>query len=268
MVESSEELPLAGIKVLVTRAREQSSRLVEQLALRGARVTVIPAVSISPISEPDGFARAMERVGIYENVVFTSVNGVEVTLNLLRSRGMGPWDLPPALCVGEKTAGAWEEAGGEVAAVPGQYTAEALLELVGEDLAGHSFLLMRPEVVKTDLGRTMAKRGAHVDEVVIYRTVTPEEGGQELNDLMAEGGPDVLFFASPSAIEGIIAMAGRRTQDAGRSILDIPAICIGPTTARAAEEAGFGEVYFPDEHTAEGMVNELLVIAGALKRRV
>ncbi|UCF89371.1 MAG: hypothetical protein JSV70_03795, partial [bacterium] len=80
MVESSEELPLAGIKVLVTRAREQSSRLVEELVLKGARVTVIPAVSISPISEPDGFARAMERVGIYENVVFTSVNGVEVTL--------------------------------------------------------------------------------------------------------------------------------------------------------------------------------------------
>ena len=53
---------------------------------------------------------------------------------------------------------------------------------------------------------------------------------------------------------------------AERRIFNIPAICIGPTTARAAEEAGFTEVYFPNEHTAEGMVNELMVIAGALKK--
>lgn len=275
MEERGTDLPLAGISVLVTRAREQSAGLVEELALKGARVTVIPAVSVTPIPEPEGFARAMDRVGIYENVILTSVNGVEVTVNLLREKGMGPWDLPPALCVGEKTAGAWEEAGGEVAAVPGQFTAEALLELLGEDLAGHSFLIMRPEVVKTELGGEMSGRGADVDEVVIYRTVIPEEGGEDLKELMSEGGPDVILFASPSAIDGIFSMAARRTQGEGRrtkgeerNLLDIPAICIGPTTARAAEEAGFTQVYFPDEHTAEGMVNELLVIAGALKRSV
>jgi hypothetical protein len=50
-------------------------------------------------------------------------------------------------------------------------------------------------------------------------------------------------------------------------ILDIPVVCIGPTTALAAEEAGFTEIYFPDEYTAEGMVDELLVISGKLGKR-
>jgi uroporphyrinogen-III synthase len=275
MVDRSEKLPLAGISVLVTRAREQSAGLVDDLTSKGVGVTVIPAVSISPLSEPEGFAYVMARIGLYENIVFTSVNGVVYTLELLSGKGMGPWDLPPALCVGEKTASAWEEAGGEVAAVPEKYTAEALLDVLGEDLAGRSFFIMRPELIKTELGQEMNRRGAEVDEIVIYRTVTPEEGADALSELMAGGGPDVVFFASPSAIEGILSMAAQSpkpkaqrensSEDKGRSILDIPAICIGPTTAKAAEEAGFTEVYFPDEHTVEGMVEELLVISGKLK---
>jgi len=276
MVDQSEDQPLAGISVLVTRAREQSTGLVDDLTLKGADVTVIPAVSISQVMKPEDFDSAMARVGLYENIVFTSVNGVAYTLELLSGKGMGPWDLPPALCVGEKTANAWEEAGGTVAVVPEQYTADALLEVLGEDLGGRSFLIMRPEVVKTELGKQMSGRGAEVDEIVIYRTVTPEEGKKELHDLLAAGRPDVVFFASPSAIEGVMKMAvpstqypgaSRKNQGTGKNILDIPAVCIGPTTAKAAEEAGFTEIYFPDEHTAEGMVNELLVISGALKKK-
>jgi uroporphyrinogen-III synthase len=258
MVDRSEKLPLAGISVLVTRAVEQSAGLVEDLTSKGALVTVIPAVSISPLPEPEGFSQAVDRVGLYENIVFTSVNGVAYTLELLSAEGRGPWDLPPALCVGEKTANAWEEAGGEVAAVPERYTVEDLLDVLGDDLAGRSFLIMRPEVVKTELGQEMSRRGAEVNEIVLYKTVPPEEGADDLGELMAGGGPDVVFFASPSAVEGIVDMSAR-------SILKIPAVCIGPTTAKAAEEAGFTEVYFPDEHTAEGMVEELLVIAGALR---
>ena len=56
-------------------------------------------------------------------------------------------------------------------------------------------------------------------------------------------------------------------QAGGSSILNLPAICIGPTTARAADEAGFLEVYFPDEHTTDGIIDELMVIAGALKNK-
>ena len=265
MVERSEDLPLEGISVLVTRAREQSSGLVDDLTSKGAQVMVIPAVSISPLPDPVGFDQAMTSIDKYDSIVFTSVNGVAFTLELLSKQGMEPWDLPQALCIGEKTAGAWEAAGGKVELVPEQYTAEALLDTLGDDLSGRTFLIMRPEVIKTELGQAMRGMGAWVDEVIIYRTVPPEQGADALVELMAEGEPDIVFFASPSAIEGILKMAGAGSQEPGASILGKPAICIGPTTARTAEEAGFTEVYFPDVHTAEGMVNELLVIAGGLK---
>ena len=277
MVERSESLPLAGINVLVTRALEQSSGLVDDLTSKGAQVTVIPAVSIVALPESEGLseslAEALAKANTYDNIVFTSVNGVAFTLEWLSKKGMGPRDLPSALCVGEKTARAWEEAGGTVGTVPEQYTAEALLKTLGDDLTGCNFLIMRPEVIKTELGQAMRSRGAWVDEIVIYRTVSPVRGGEVLDELLSGEGPDVVFFASPSAVAGMVEMTARSRQDAPRPgsgqperrITDIPAVCIGPTTAKAAEEAGFTEIYFPDEHTAEGMVNELLVIAGGLK---
>jgi len=287
MIDRSEDLPLKGISVLVTRAREQSAGLLKDLTARGADVTVIPAVSISPVPEPEGLARAITQVDTYDNIVFTSINGVSFTLGLLEREDINPQDFPPALCVGEKTASVWKDAGGMVEVVPEQYTAEALLATLGEDLAGRSFLIMRPEVVKTELGQALSLRGAAVDEIVIYRTAVPDEGSRALQELLAAGKPDAILIASPSAIDGIISMAVQsaecRVQSEVRgaegeksnkgdslrdSLLTIPAICIGPTTARAAEEAGFTEVYFPNEHTAEGMVDELIVIAGGLKGRM
>ncbi len=290
MEKRSKDLPLEGISVLVTRSEEQSAGLVEELTSKGARVRVIPAVSILPLPEPEGLEQALARVDTYDNVVFTSVNGVVFTNRLLSRLGLEPGNLPPALCVGEKTARVWEESGGRVGVVPEIFTARALLDTLGKDLRGRSYLVMRPQVVKTELGRELTRRGAAVDEIVLYRTVVPEQGTDVFCGLVAEGGLDVLFFASPSAVEGTVGMAAQspkpkaqrkssaqdegqgmqnselRTQNSDLGIFDIPAICIGPTTAKAAEDAGFTEVYFPDEHTAEGMVNELLVIAGRIKK--
>jgi uroporphyrinogen III methyltransferase/synthase len=289
-MERTVNLPLAGISVLVTRTMEQSTGLVEYLTSRGAEVIVIPAVSISPLAEPEGFSSAMARADSYDFLVLTSVNGVVCTHRLLDREGINPQDLPPALCVGKKTANAWEKAGGTVAAYPEQYTAGALLEALGDDLGDRSFLILRPEVVKTRLGQAMRSLGASVEEIVIYRTVPSEAGAEVLKELVLGGKPDTIFFASPSAIDGILTMAGR--EDVAQSpavieqgdngagdgkkaegnisdrVLKIPAVCIGPTTALAAEEAGFTEVYFPDIHTTEGMAEELMVIAGKLRNRM
>ena len=209
MADQSESLPLAGITVLVTRVLEQSAELVENLTSMGAEVVVIPAVSISPLPDPDGFTAAISRADTYDYLVFTSANGVAFTHRLLDGADIKPHDLPPALCVGEKTADAWEKAGGKVAAYPEQFTAEALLETLGDDLKGRSFLIFRPEMVKTQLGQAMRSSGASVQEVVIYRTVPSEAGAEALKELVQEGKPDTIFFASPSAIDGILTMAGQ-----------------------------------------------------------
>src|SRR3954468_12989979 len=73
-----EARPLFGRRVVVTRAREQASDLVERIHGLGAETVELPAITID---EPDARGAALReaagRVGEYDCVVFTSANSVE-----------------------------------------------------------------------------------------------------------------------------------------------------------------------------------------------
>ncbi|HEV7685510.1 MAG TPA: uroporphyrinogen-III C-methyltransferase, partial [Acidimicrobiia bacterium] len=72
-----EARPLFGRRVIVTRAREQASGLVERLQELGAATVELPVIEIG---EPDDGGAALReaagRVGEYDWVVFTSANAV------------------------------------------------------------------------------------------------------------------------------------------------------------------------------------------------
>ncbi|MDF1536016.1 MAG: uroporphyrinogen-III synthase [bacterium] len=266
MKNPSGNLPLDGIRVLVTRAWSQSADMVSRLESKGARVRVVPAVHMEPEADPAGIRQALSDPGGADHLLFTSVNGVEFFLKFLENERAGSGahigDLPPAMCVGSKTALAWERAGGKVSLVPERYTAQGLLEMLPSDLSGQRFLLFRPREVTTPLGELIEARGGIVREVILYRTVVPEEGAAALKTALAEG-LDVVTFASPSAVKGTVELLGKVEGEKWKKILDLPALCIGPTTAEAAREAGFTNIHFPAEHTGGGMVEMLTRLLGS-----
>ncbi|UCG37781.1 MAG: uroporphyrinogen-III synthase [bacterium] len=254
--------PLSGIGVLLTRTRAQAASLAAGIGALGAEVFVVPTVSVEPVEDPEGLRQAISGIGSYDHLVFTSVNGVSFFLERMEGTGLQPGTLPSALCVGSRTAAAWEAGGGRVAAVPERFTAAELARTQGKDLSGRSYLVLRPEKVSTPLGDLLRERGAAVDEVVLYRTITPPTGGSDLGDLLDRGVVDVVVYASPSAVRGALEMAGG-PERIGR----IPALCIGPTTAQAAREAGLARVTHPTDHTVEGIISRLLAMAGELGQR-
>jgi uroporphyrinogen III methyltransferase/synthase len=258
----STALPLTGIVVLVTRASGQAAQLVSKLNSLGARVYAIPAIETEPLSKPSGLKEALLKISEYDHLVFTSVNGVYFFLRHLEKTGTSPAQLPQALCVGPKTAETWRKAGGIVSVVPEKYTAGELLSVLGDDLSGISLLVLRPDHVKTELGLLLRKRGAKVDEIVLYRTLIREENARALTGLMKKDELDAVLFASPSAVEGTLSMMGDREK------LQNPlVVCIGPTTARAALDAGLERVVFPEDHTVDGMISLLIAAAGEMRDR-
>jgi uroporphyrinogen III methyltransferase/synthase len=255
-------LPLEGVGVLVTRASDQAAQLVSRLKSLGARVHSLPAIELDPVPEPEGLKEALHRLPDYDNLVFTSVNGVSFFLRHLEMAGLSPVQLPPALCVGPRTAEVWRKAGGTVDVVPEKFSADELDRALGGDLSGTSFLILRPERVKTPLGTLLGKRGATVDEIILYKTVIGEENAERITGLLDRGELDAVLFASPSAVEGILLMTGDR-----RKLERLFAVCIGPTTARAATEGGLKKVVYPEEYTTDGMVELLVAAADELRNR-
>ena len=78
----------------------------------------------------------------------------------------------------------------------------------------------------------LRSRGAEVAAPVAYRTVIGS-GGADLPAMIAKGAIEALTFASPSAVRFFRKRCG------APAALDLPALCLGAATARAAANAGF-----------------------------
>src|SRR6266571_2269617 len=75
--KSSKGHPLAGLRVLVGRARHQASALSAGLKKLGAEVIEIPFIEIHKPRSYKPLDTALKAIAEYDWLIFTSVNGVE-----------------------------------------------------------------------------------------------------------------------------------------------------------------------------------------------
>ena len=109
----SGDAPLAGRRVLVTRAREQASALSALLRSFGASAVEFPAIRIVPAEDYADLDRALAELSAYRWACFTSVNAVAAVDRRLDAIGH-PWHVseahPPRgnrTGHGARAAGAW-----------------------------------------------------------------------------------------------------------------------------------------------------------------
>jgi uroporphyrinogen III methyltransferase/synthase len=248
---------LAGQRVLVTRPRDQAEALASALAARGALAILFPTIEIHPARDLSRLERALGALDDYAWITFPSPNAVEVFFDRLAARGAV---LPPLIrvaAVGPGTAQALASRGARVDFIPSQYVGEQLgRELTPVD--GCRVLVPRAAQGREELTVELARRGAIVDEVVVYETLPaiPDPGG--IREL--ERGVDVATFTSPSTVENFFALLSGR---AARLLGDAFVACIGPVTASAARALGLTVHLEPAEHSIPGLVAAL--DAGVLK---
>ena len=76
--------PLSGKRILVTRAREQAHSIIAPLREAGAEVVHHPAIEFGPPSDWNSVDEVIERLSLFEWLVFTSTNGVDWFLERYR----------------------------------------------------------------------------------------------------------------------------------------------------------------------------------------
>ena len=148
-----ENRPLFGQRVVVTRTRNQASRLSGQLRDLGADVLEIPTIKIVPPGSNEPIVEAVTGIGSYDWIVFTSPNGVEHFFRLFfqgLSRCPRPWLRP--LC--RRRAGHREKARG--APPPHRPHARSLHR------RGHGQGAARPPKRGKHLGAARPRRGGQL----------------------------------------------------------------------------------------------------------
>ena len=243
---------LDGVRILVTRRPEQADELMRRLASLGASVTEVAAVAVAPPADPRPLMAALERIEGYDWLVLTSANAVTAVGSALGSLRRGLPEKVRVASVGPATAAAVREAfSREPDLVPGSdFRGEGLAAAFARTpVAGRRVVLPTSDRAGGVVAAALRDRGATVDVVVAYRTVAPADLAERLAAAL-DAGIDVVTFASPSAVESVVAAAGGRA--AG-----LAAAVIGPVTERAARAAGLRVVAVASPSTVEGLVRAL-----------
>jgi uroporphyrinogen III methyltransferase / synthase len=207
-----ENRPLWGKTAVVTRSRDQASRLVDLLNAAGARCLEVPTIEIRPPADFAPLDAALQHLSRYEWVIFTSANGVSAFMDRLFHMGQDVRVLGRArlAVIGPATAEALRGYGLVADVVPKTFQAEGLLEVLEPKLlGGRRILLARAEEARDVLPEGLAELGVKVDVVPVYRAVPPGSVPPEAAEVLAAGHVDILTFTSSSTVHNFAGLVGR-----------------------------------------------------------
>lgn len=256
-----ERKPLFGKRVLVTRARSQASALSERIEALGGEAVEFPVIRITRPARQDLLDAALRRLEDYDWVVFTSVNGVKCFFRRLCELNLDIRRMAKAkvAAIGPRTAEALLDKGIQVDVLPGEYRAESLAEAMASRVeAGEKVLLPRADIARKVLARQLERCGLDVTEVDAYDTRVGTEDAGEVARLLEEGAIHVITFTSSSTVRNFVE-AIRSVREDWRSLIAPAQIaCIGPITARTAEEFGLRVDAVASEYTIDGLVDAVI----------
>jgi uroporphyrinogen III methyltransferase/synthase len=259
--EPADSLSLHGLRVLVTRAREQAGDLCRMLSAAGAVPIPVPMIRIGPVEDTRDLDEAISRLDSYRWLVFASANGVEFFMKRLTATRPGMrWSpgAPRIAAVGPGTTAALARHGVSADFVPGVHTgialAEGILGTVPEGFAGVRVLMPRALEGRDDAAALLRRRGAVVDDIPAYRTDPCAPTREELEPVGP--GVDAVLFTSSSAVSAWcdqVRGGGPLAEAARRAVI----ACIGPSTASTARDRGLHVEVESPEHSTEGLVSAL-----------
>ncbi|MBI3332900.1 MAG: uroporphyrinogen-III C-methyltransferase [Candidatus Omnitrophica bacterium] len=261
------ERPLEGKRILVTRPKADAQDLARRLERLGATCVHLPTIAVRPRRFSSAQARRLlERLPRYDWVVFTSHHGVEALERLARRRkGSLPARIQGRICaIGPRTAEAIRSAGLRADWVPERFSKEGIRQAFRRfPVRSRRILIPRSDLGARDaLAKELRRRGARVDEVVLYETSHPEIPAARLKKALK--GLDAATFTSASTVTGFFQAAQEAGLSAGSAFNGAKIIAIGPETARALKEAGMERTVLPRENwTVEGMIQAVKEAVGA-----
>ena len=251
--------PLAGRRIVVTRARAQAGGLAQRIEALGGEVIEFPTIEIRPPADYTAFDGAVGKIENYDWLIFTSVNSVEPFLARLKQAGKSPAVMKhlKVAAIGSQTAKRLEAAGIVVDVVPVRYQAEGIVDsLNAADLIGKRVLIPRAAKARDLLPDTLRRWGASVDVVQAYRTVAPPADIAAVRTRLQHGEVDIITFTSSSIVSNFVQLFGGAPL---ASIVGDSAIaCIGPITAKTVEDLGGRPAIMAGEFTIDGLVKAIV----------
>jgi uroporphyrinogen III methyltransferase/synthase len=209
-------------------------------------------VPVIRIRELDGPPPAVES---YDLVCLTSPNGVRLLFQRLAAAGRDARALAGVrvAAIGPGTATALGEHGVIADVVPERSVAEGLVEAL-QEIPVRRALVARAAQARDVLPDALRERGAEVDVLALYETVTERLTPAQLGEV---GAAEYVTFTSASTVRFFFDAAGDRMSSRARLV------SIGPITSAELRRRGFEPHVEAVRHDIDGLVQALISDATA-----
>lgn len=241
---------LKGLKVLVTRPREQAGPLAEAIRDCGGRVERLPLLAIEAAAS-DSDREKLRHAADYDDLLFVSPNAVR------HARGLLEPGRARVIAIGEATAALLGEISIAVAIVPRNSTSESLLDdaRLGS-MAGRKVLIVRGQGGRELLAGSLREAGADVDYAEVYRRTMPPPPPEELLQAWDER-VDVMIVTSEQMLKNLVELTQK-----DRRVLETPLVVISERLQNAAKTLGFTDILRAENPYPADLLRALCRLAG------
>jgi uroporphyrinogen III methyltransferase/synthase len=250
-----ERLPLFGLRIVVTRAKDQAEVLTAKLRALGAVTVELPTIAIEPALDSEPLDCAIARLEEYDWLIFTSANGVHFFLERLDRSTVDLRKLRARLgAIGPATRRALESLHLKVDLMGREYVAESLVSAFREfDMDGKRVLLPRAAVARDLLPQELRRRGAQVDVVEAYRTVIPPDAPALAQEVFAAlPRPDWITFTSSSTVKNLLRVISPNELE------HVKIASIGPVTSASVRQSGLEVTVEAADYTTDGLIQAVV----------
>jgi len=249
--------PLAGKRVVVTRAVEQSQSLVEALRNAGAEPVLLPLLAFAPPDDPAQLDACLKNGAQFDWVFFTSQNAlraVQQRCAILELSLPTVFDGVKIAAVGPATAEAVTDAGLPVSFISRIHNGVALAEELASEVQRKRIFLPRSDRANPELIAVLKRFGAQVTPVVAYKTVSPNSDSPDTQESLLRNVDTILFF-SPSAVHHLRELLGeQRFRDLSRQSIFL---AIGPASENALKAEKVDRILLATDTTVAAVVATL-----------
>jgi uroporphyrinogen-III synthase len=249
---------LAGKRVVVTRAMEQSQSLVDALRAAGAEPVLLPLIAFAPVDNSTELDACLKNGGQFDWVFFTSQNALHAVEQRCAALDLA---LPQVFAgvkiaaVGPATADVVTAAGLPVDFISKVHNGVALAEELSAVAQRERVFLPRSDRANPELIEVLNLRGWQVTPVVAYKTVSPNSDSPDTQESPLRGGADAILFFSPSAVQNLRDLLGeQRFRDLSHQSVFV---AIGPVSENALKAEGVSRILLAADTTVAATVATL-----------
>jgi len=245
------QVNLAGKTILITRPQFQAEIFASKLEQLDAKPIIKPSILIKPALDQKPLQNSVQHLGQYDGVIFSSLNGAKYFLDEVEvQRQKEVLQTRQLVAVGPVTEHYLNQREMDVDVVPELFLAQEMLSKLE---VGKRYLM--PQGNRTTQSSIEALGDVQIDRVLVYFNTFRDISDAEKKQI-EQVHFDFITFTSASCASGLLAwFAPSLLPD---SLMNAFTICIGPSTAEAAQEAGFENLLVAQEHTTEGMIDVML----------